>query len=125
MPEWDAQAVDHRKHKASWYEWCDRHGWSWDDPYMHRYWERKQFTVALRRMPKDHPDRWKYEIGKRYSPHTGGVLSALAIIASVVVPIMSIPISVTTGTFYWALIFPGVILAWLAYWWERRKHLST
>lgn len=125
MPEWDAQAVDHRKHKASWYEWCDRHGWSWDDPYMHRYWERKQFTVALRRMPKDHPDRWKYEIGRRYAPDAESFAMPLGILASVALPIMSIPLSVVSGLPFWLVTFPGVALAWFLYLTKRRRHLST
>jgi hypothetical protein len=50
-----------------WSEICDRIGWSYHDSYDRRGWARDQFKTALKKMPKDHPDRWKYVGGSRFA----------------------------------------------------------
>lgn len=125
MPEWDAQAVEHGKNRASWYEWCSRQGWDLSDPYNHRYWDRKQFAVALRRIPRDHPDRWKYVIGKRYAPSGGDGLMATLIVLSVAVMVMSIPVSIAGGFPVFFIVFPLVLGSWAFYAYRRHRLLST
>lgn len=125
MPEWDSEAVEYAQKKATWAAWCDRQGWTWRDSYDRRGWEKNQFRAALRKMPRDHPDRWKYEIGKRYSPRGGEAVTTLAIIFSVALPIMSVPVSVTSGFPFWAVAFPAVIVSWFIYARRRHRALST
>lgn len=72
MDHWDEVARKTVKHSASWYDWCERHGFDeydiWAKPEGRKYWSRQHFQKALEAMPPNHPDRWKYEVGAKYAP---------------------------------------------------------
>ena len=113
-----------KREQASWYPWARRR-WGLLDPNDRAFWSRKQFKAALAVMPTDHPDRWAYKIGKRYAPNGDDLTSALAIFGTVAVVFGSIPLSVYTGVFFWAVAWPGLITAWVVWYWRKRRALST
>lgn len=125
MPEWDAAGKAVATNAADWYAWCDRHGWDAGDAYDHKFWTRKQFRAALAAMPKDHPDRWKYEVGAKWAQADSGGAFAVAILLTIVVCVMSIPLSISSGLFVWAFTYPVIGTLWVLYVLRKHRVLSA
>lgn len=125
MPEWDAAGEAVATNAANWFAWCDRHGWGLTDPYNHKFWTRKQFRAALAVMPKKHPDRWKFEVGAKWAIADSGGAFAVAIILTIVVGVVSIPLSISSGLFIWAVTWPTILLLWGLYIRRRYRVLSA
>lgn len=119
MAEWDAAAIAKEKGRANWYAFCDRNGWDYKDPYNHRHWDKRQFREALRHMPKDHPDRWKYRAGAWYAG-SPGVLLFLGVLGSVLLGYLSVVCSIILGAAWLVWVVPPVVAAVWAWWHARR-----
>lgn len=139
--DFDDYAVDaierKRERRATWDEFCNRH--DFDD---HRYskkttkarWSRKTFKYALQRMPKDHPDRWKYKIGAQYAPfmNADGMEETWAMIwfignllfVCVGVPSILMGISTPVHLFFLIPIIPLYAGYWLYWVINRYRKLS-
>lgn len=120
---WNSAGLRVAKQAPDWFAWAERR-WGVRDPWDRAFWSRAQFRAALREMPRKHPDRPAYEVGAKYATRGDDWKMGVAIMSTVIVLVASIPLSIVSGLFIWAVSFPFVATLWASYLLRKRKALS-
>jgi len=77
LDKYEKQVVEKIRYKrdhpplreGTWDAFCERHNLRYGYGYSKSEWTRKHFKIMLDTMPHDHPDRWLYQTGAKFSPH--------------------------------------------------------
>ena len=122
------------KINRSWNAWCERNGFNEDlvpgarIENTPKYWTRTQFKTALNVLPANHPDRWKFETGARFSmsPSHSGFMTAVytsMIIMNVAVLMLVVPSIL--HNFIPGIVLGGLfVLYWIVYILRWRKAMA-